>query len=307
MSTRGKTIKYESPQAQTLLRPMITRRFELVANHETCCGCGTCAKICPREAITMSEPVLVAGRLEAKPRVDIDPAKCSFCGECVALCPTHSLAMTVNGQEEVPVQKAEAFPYLIRRVAIDQAVLAATRDVAYIDNCPRGAISADVARSAAGEVTAVQNVAIDRGKCVNCTHCMEEGPQGGFTITKPYRGRAALDVALCPAGCQACVDVCPSRALTYDGARVHLDERFCLYCEACVAVCPAEGAVRITRTGFLHTPVESGAWRTALEKLVSVQEVVREFDVKGQTKRRNAVLKRLLREMVPEASGDGRE
>ncbi len=306
MTTRGKTIKSASAEAVSLLRPMVTRRYEFQAIHETCCGCGTCAKVCPREAITLSDGVLADGRVVAKPRVDID-VTCSFCGECVALCPTHSLVMTVNGQEEVPVQKGKAFPLLMRRVAINQQVLANTTDVAYIDNCPRGAISADVARNASGEVESVRNVAIDRAKCVNCTHCMQEGPRGGFTITRPYRGWAALDVALCPAGCQACADVCPSRAITYDGAQVHLDERFCLYCGACEKVCPAEGAVRITRTGFLHTPIESGAWRKALEKLVSVQEVVREFDVKNQQRRRNAVVKRLLPEMALDPSGNGQD
>jgi len=307
MSTRGKTVKYETPQALTLLRPMITRRYELVANHETCCGCGTCATVCPREAITMSEPVVVNGRLQSKPRVDIDPATCNFCGECVVLCPTHSLSMTVNGEPEVPVLKGEAFPLLIRKVSINQEILNASKDVAYVDNCPSGAISAVVERDGQGGVASVSDVRIDRDVCLACTRCMEEGPEGGFTITKPYLGRTFLNVSLCPEGCQACVDVCPTDAITYDGQHVHLDERFCLYCGACERVCPAEGALRIARTGFLHTPVESGAWMNALEKLISVREVAREYDVKGQQKRRSAVLKRLLPEMAPEASGDGHE
>ena len=301
--SRGTTIKYDAPERQTLLRPMVTRRYELTVEHAACCGCGTCAKVCPREAIALSPATVEEGRVTAGRRVDIDANKCSFCGECVALCPTHALGETVNGQVEVPVLAGEAFPRLLAGSAIDQDVLAASTEVGYIDNCPRGAISADVTRDATGAVRAVANVAIDE-QCVHCTHCMEEGPRGGFTIRKPYRGRVNLDVSLCPAGCQACVDVCPSRAITYDGARVHLDERFCLYCGACEGVCPAEGAVRVARTGFLHAPIESGAWRDALEKLVSVQEVAREFDVKGQHKRRSAVLKRLLPEMA-RANGSG--
>lgn len=305
--SRGTTVKYEFPQALTLLRPMITRRYELSVDREACCGCGTCATVCPQEAVTMSEPVVSDGRLVERPRVDINPATCNFCGECVVLCPTHALAMTVNGEPEVPVAKADAFPTLVRTVAVDQAVLGASTDVAYIDNCPRGAISADVRRDAEGQVVSVSDVAIDKGLCVNCTHCMEEGPRGGFAITKPYRGRAFLNVSLCPEGCQACVDVCPTDAIAYDGGHVDLDERFCLYCGACERVCPVEGALRIARTGYLHTPIESGAWRNALEKLVSVREVAREFDVKGQEKRRSAVLRRLLPEMAPDPSGDGHE
>ncbi len=305
MSTRGKTLRFDTEDTQTLLRPMVTRRYEFVVRHDMCCGCGTCATVCPKEAISLSDPEVVEGRLVTNSRVDIDANLCSFCGECVAMCPTHALAMTVNGEPEIPVVKGEAFPLLIRKVSVDQSVLGASTDVAYIDNCPSGAISADVARDEQDQVTSVENVAIDRAVCINCTHCMEEGPKGGFTITKPYRGRTLLDVALCPKGCQACADVCPSHAMTYDGERVHLDETFCLYCGACERVCPVEGALSISRTGFLHTPVESGAWRDALEKLVSIKEVVREFDIKGQQKRRLAVIKGL--HLETDESGNGQQ
>jgi 4Fe-4S ferredoxin len=257
--------------------------------------------VCPREAISLSDAVLDEGRLAAMPQVDIDAARCNFCGECVALCPTHALRMTVNGEPEVPVVKAEAFPLLVRTMVVDEDVCRASTDVSYVDNCPVGAIHAEIERDAQGAVTAVDDVTVDKATCINCTRCMEEGPSGAFTVTKPYKGRAYLDVTLCPAGCQACADVCPTDAITYDGARVHLDDRFCLYCGACEKVCPAPGAVRITRSGFVHTPIESGAWALALEKLVSFREVAREFDVKGQQRRRRLVLHRLLEEMKEEA------
>ncbi|HHX44604.1 MAG TPA: 4Fe-4S binding protein [Chloroflexi bacterium] len=290
---RGTTQKTETPQTLTLVRPMITRRYALEVDHEACCGCLICQLVCPREAITLSAAVLEEGRLVEQPRVDIDATTCNFCGECVALCPTHALAMMVNGQPEVPVLKAEAFPVLTRTNVVDAAVCSASTDVAYIDNCPVGAISAELTRDAAGQVTAVENVQVDDATCINCTRCMEEGPKGAFTVTKPYQGRARLNTLLCPDGCQACADVCPTNAITYDGAKVAVDRRFCLFCGACENVCPAEGAIRIARTGFVHAPVESGAWTVALEKLVSYQAAVREYDIKGQAKRRKAVIEGL--------------
>jgi len=39
MATRGTTIKRDSDEQLTLLRPMITRRYELVVDREKCCGC----------------------------------------------------------------------------------------------------------------------------------------------------------------------------------------------------------------------------------------------------------------------------
>ena len=303
MPTRGTTIKQDTAQSQTLLRPMVTRRYQLTVDHEKCCGCGTCAAVCPREAIALAEAEIVEGRLVRGPRVDIDEKLCSFCGECVALCPTHALDMTVNGVREIPVIKGEAFPMLIRTMRVDLAPLeAAAReagDVAYVDNCPVSAIRADVACSDQGQPVGVNDVDVDRQTCINCTHCMEEGPKGGFTVVKPYKGRTFLNIAMCPVGCQACADVCPSNAITYDGAQVDLDPRFCLFCGACERVCPAadsngQKAVRIMRTGFVHTPISSGAWARAVEELVSYKETVREYDVKGQQKRRKLTLEAIL-------------
>jgi len=294
MATRGTTVKHDTPQKQTLLRPMITRRYELTADHDKCCGCKICATVCPREAITLSASALENGRMIVRPRVNIDEKKCSFCGECVAVCPTHALAMTVNGQPEIPVIKGQAFPMLIRTMKVTQEPLEATTDTAYIDNCPADAISADIARNQAGEVQAVRNVQVDKSEWINCTRCREAGPRGGVTVTKPYKGKALLNIALCPAGCQACADVCPTHAIVYDGEKVVVDRRFCLFCSACENVCPVEGAVRIVRTGLVHTPIESAAWAAAVEKLVSYREVAREYDVKGQSKRRQAVIDGLL-------------
>lgn len=298
MTIRGHVIKRDTPERQTLLRPMITRRYELTVDHTVCCGCVLCATVCPQEAISLSVAELAEGRVVKRPRIDINGEKCSFCGECVVLCPTHALSLTVNGQTEVPVLKAKAFPMLIRTMRVDQAICEATTEVGYIENCPVGAISAEIVRDAQGAIVAVRNVQVDLAKCIACTRCMEEGPKGAFTVTKPYQGRAMVDVSLCPPGCQACADVCPSHAITYDGARVHLDQRFCLFCGACEKVCPAPGAIRIVRTGFIHTPVQSGAWAKAVEKLVSYHEVAHEYDLKGQAKRRKAVLSALLPEVA---------
>ncbi len=297
MATRGRIIKTDTPSILTLVRPMVKRRSDLTLDHEKCCGCDICELICPREAISLAEAELVDGRLVREPRVDIDPERCNLCGECVVLCPTHAYSMTIDGRPEIPVLAGEAFPQLVRLVRVDQAAAAASTDVSYIDNCPVGAISAEISRDGDGNVVGVSNVEVDRSLCIACTHCMEWGPEGAFTVTKPYQGRIALDVSLCPEGCQACADVCPSHAITYDGSQVSVDERFCLFCGACERVCPVDGAVRVERTGIVHTPIESGAWVKALDKLVSFEAVVREYDRKGQLRRRRAVLTGLLREM----------
>lgn len=294
MPTRGKTIKQDSEETLVLSRPMVVRRSELTVDHEACCGCGTCATVCPREAITLSDPKIEENRLVQKPRVDINPELCNFCGECVVLCPTRALSMTVDGEPQIPVLEADAFPRLIRKVEVRQAPCEATTDVSYIDNCPADAISADIERDEEGNVISVRNVEVDRDRCFACTRCMREGPDGAFTITKPYKGRVYVNLSREPSAYQPCADICPTNAISIDDGEFFLDERFCIYCGACEEVCPVEGDIRVVRTGFEHTPVKSAAWTAALEKLVSFKEATRELEVKGQQKRRKLVFEAFL-------------
>lgn len=47
---------------------------------EKCTGCGICIKVCPVEAISMSND-----------KAKIDSVKCTDCGKCVAVCPTQAI------------------------------------------------------------------------------------------------------------------------------------------------------------------------------------------------------------------------
>jgi glutamate synthase (NADPH/NADH) small chain len=65
-------------------------------NHQDqCTGCGTCAAICPTEAIHL---IPVEGREANNNRTDMLPVfdygRCSFCGLCVDICSSDSLGMT---------------------------------------------------------------------------------------------------------------------------------------------------------------------------------------------------------------------
>ena len=60
-----------------------------------CIGCGTCARICPTDAIKMVEVPELPQEFGKKPqRPVIDYGRCSFCGMCVDICTTGSLKMT---------------------------------------------------------------------------------------------------------------------------------------------------------------------------------------------------------------------
>jgi Ni,Fe-hydrogenase III small subunit/NAD-dependent dihydropyrimidine dehydrogenase PreA subunit len=62
-----------------------------------------------------------------------------------------------------------------------------------------------------------------------------------------HGGALKVDASKCADGCNACVPVCPTQAITRaDGKPVALDLGRCIFCAACVEICPPKA---ITQTG----------------------------------------------------------
>ena len=283
---RGTTVKRETDEALALERKLVTRRHVLGLNRNKCIGCGTCMLTCPQEAIMRTPPVVEDGHLSTKPIMDIDPDRCNFCGACVALCPTRALRLTVDGKESLPVWEYEAFPALIREVEVDVSKCRPDCGLVCQDNCPTDVILVTTEKSPSGEVEAILDVSVDEKGCIYCRQCEYVCPEGAFSVTMPYEGTIRIDTSRCPQGCEACAEICPTDALCMEEGKLVLDERYCLYCGACQVICPEEGAVEVRRYRFLHTPVKSGTWRNALEKLISMDALIREMEAKREAKRR---------------------
>jgi Ni,Fe-hydrogenase III small subunit/NAD-dependent dihydropyrimidine dehydrogenase PreA subunit len=66
-----------------------------------------------------------------------------------------------------------------------------------------------------------------------------------------HRGRPVIGAAPCPDGCDACVKVCPTAAITAEPVR--LDLARCVFCNECALACPEEKIV------FTPEPRMSGA------------------------------------------------
>ena len=72
-----------------------------------------------------------------------------------------------------------------------------------------------------------------------------------------FRGRPELDGSRCADGCRACVDSCPTGALTAEPARLALDMGRCLFCTDCVDACP-DGAITFSREFRLASRARGG-------------------------------------------------
>ena len=58
-----------------------------------------------------------------------------------------------------------------------------------------------------------------------------------------FRGRPKLDSSRCTEGCSACVDVCPTHAVSLNPLTIDLGA--CVFCPLCTEACP-EGAISYT-------------------------------------------------------------
>ena len=69
-------------------------------------------------------------------------------------------------------------------------------------------------------------------------------PKGPVELPERFRGRPAIDAAKCAKECRACIDACPTEAISKEPLRIDLGK--CLFCTLCQEACP-EGAIRYTR------------------------------------------------------------
>jgi Ni,Fe-hydrogenase III small subunit/NAD-dependent dihydropyrimidine dehydrogenase PreA subunit len=77
-------------------------------------------------------------------------------------------------------------------------------------------------------------------------------PKGEPTLPDRLRGAPVLDFARCRDGCSACIDACPTGALSADARGPQMDLGKCLFCTDCVEAC-SEGAIGFSRDWRLAT------------------------------------------------------
>lgn len=125
-----------------------------------CMGLGSCAAVCPQNAIHMNDGVAI-----------VDQRLCIGCGLCVKECPHNLIELVPLGQKTI-----------VRCMNTDKG-----KDVKAV--CKVGCIGCRICtkQCETGAITVDNNLAhIDYKLCTNCGKCAAKCPQS--TITKPRAG-----------------------------------------------------------------------------------------------------------------------
>jgi len=302
-----KQLKTETENELKVERILHAKRYALTLDKNLCTGCGICKIVCPREAIEVKTIPRTAGQKAKHPAISVDELKCHYCGVCNSMCPFGALKVQVDGEHVIPVIKTESFPQLIREIEVDAKKCKpdANALAECEEACPLKLIKVSWRTPDGKEVKDVKSISnmenvsvfidIKKDLCPCCRLCELKCPEDVIHVRKMFHGILKVNAEKCPEGCKDCVDVCPITGTLYllDDGKVHFNEASCVYCGACKLVCPVEGALDFQRTYVYHTPVHSGAWNKALEKLTSTTEMTKELKAKGALKARESVEKRL--------------
>ena len=302
-----KTIKRDTAEALTLEWVLHVKNYKLNLDKNLCVGCQICALACPKEAIKIEKQPKKEREKAEKAKVDVDLAKCNFCAICDVLCPFGAIKVTINGEHLLSVVEKESFPQLIRDIQVDTSKCpidcVECEEVCPLDLIKITRVSADGKVVENFEDLAEERrksiqikIDVEKERCPCCRICEFKCPEGVMHIRKFFHGKIAIHPEKCPEGCTDCLDACPITGALYlsnKDNKVHVNEVYCMYCGACKVVCPEEEALELRRTKIIHTPVRSGAWNKALERLTSTLEMSKELKAAGSRKLMDSVKKRL--------------
>jgi 4Fe-4S ferredoxin len=306
-----KTVKKDAADALTLEWILQVKNYKLTLDKNRCVGCQVCALACPKEAIKTQKQPKIQGERAKKAKVDVDLAKCNFCGICDVTCPYGAIKVTLNDSHDLSILAKDSYPQLVRDIAVDTRKCE-KECVECESACPLSLIKIsrtgfdgkpvqNIQALSPNEKKRVQiNLDIQKDYCPTCKVCEYKCSPGALKVKKTFEGKISINREKCPDSCTDCLDVCPipGALVLGEDKKVHVNKLFCTYCGACKNVCPVDEALSVKRTKVVHTPIHSGTWNKALERITSSADAAKELKAQAAENRRKVVEQRFFSEAL---------
>jgi electron transport complex protein RnfB len=194
-----------------------------------CLGLGTCARICPFDALSMGQNGLPV----------VDDMKCTGCGMCVDACPRNIIQLIPRSAQIylacVSQDKGKSVKAVCSVGCIGCGLCAKPKVT------PSGAITMD------GNLPVVDYTKSDTDLLVAMAKC----PTHSYADKIPHRPKVTID-SKCD-GCGICKEVCPVGAIEGEGGQRHrviVDK--CVGCGICVPKCPLGAITILGALGYLE-------------------------------------------------------
>ncbi|MEW6409800.1 MAG: 4Fe-4S binding protein, partial [Nitrospirota bacterium] len=195
-----------------------------------CLGYGTCAVVCPFDAITMTKDDL--------PEVDL--IKCTGCGKCAVACPKKVI-------EILPLSKQ----VIVRCHSKDKGSVVKKY-------CHVGCIACGICvKTCPFEAIVMENnlARIDLDKCRACGLCVTKCPTNAIMDYIPERTKALITEGC--NGCAICRKICPVDAISGEIKKMHVvDREKCIGCGICVPRCPKKVIIGTFNAEMFFAPKE---------------------------------------------------
>lgn len=184
-----------------------------------CLGLGTCERVCPFDAMAISENGIAT----------VDPERCTGCGICVKECPRGIIQLLAVGKKVSILCRSNEKGSEVRKKCKVGCIACET----CVRVCPFDAISME------------GNLAVlDHERCRVCGLCVSRCPTNTIEVRDELLARVEIVADMC-SGCGICRMICPVDAIEGEKKQVHaVAEDRCIGCLFCVDRCPKE-AIRV--------------------------------------------------------------